>query len=419
MKTSDAFERAVKDSLESYEVPYNSADWAMVERELDKQMVTKGRWSSGLLVLLLGGTLALASTVHLMLSTSGTTDSGMAALPAEPKPQPPPATLADQPPPEQDAMEPMAHPSGQPVTVRDEAPATTVPAAQPAKAPATSAGVSPEPAVIPAAAVAAPASADVAIRPSVTEGCPGTSVMFEVSNEPNAGTRMLWNFGDGSFSTEAAPKHAYSKAGRYEVTLSMSSASGGTIFNKPVSDVIVIHERPEAAFSPMLQEYEDRVPSVHFENKSLKGLSYRWDFGDGSTSTLQVPTHVYKKAGDYTVTLEVTNAVGCTDRTERTVNIKSDYNLKAAASFSPNGDGVEDNFIPDALRTLGRKFRMTVHDPTTGALVYETTDARRPWNGRVNGVGQPCPTGDYVWMVEMRDGEALGGTYNGSISLLR
>lgn len=420
MKTSDAFERAVKDSLESYEVPYNSADWAMVERELDKQMVTKGRWSTGLLVLLLGGTLALTSTVHLMLSTPGTSEPGVAALPADPKPQPAPAAAPDQTGPAQDDVEPMAHPSGQPVTQREEeAPAAKAAVTQPAKASAGTGSSSPESAAPTDDAAAAPAPAEVAIRPSVTEGCPGTSVMFEVSNEPNTGTRMLWNFGDGSFSTEAAPKHAYSKAGRYEVTLSMSSASGGTIFNKPVSDVIVIHERPEAAFSPMLQEYEDRVPAVHFENKSLKGQSYRWDFGDGSTSTLQVPTHVYKKAGDYTVTLEVTNALGCTDRTDRTVHIKSDYNLQAAASFSPNGDGVEDNFIPDALRKLGRKFRMTVHDPTTGALVYETTDARRPWNGRVNGVGQPCPTGDYVWMVEMKDGEALGGTYNGSISLLR
>ena len=101
------------------------------------------------------------------------------------------------------------------------------------------------------------------------------------------------------------------------------------------------------------------------------------------------------------------------------VRIKEDYNLLAAPAFSPNGDGVEENFIPEALKTLNRRFRMTVVDPATGALLFETNDAKRPWNGRVNGTGAPCATGDYVWMVEMKDGEALGGTYNGTVSLLR
>ena len=148
-------------------------------------------------------------------------------------------------------------------------------------------------------------------------------------------------------------------------------------------------------------------------------VSYQWQFGDGSTSTLQVPTHVYKKKGDYAVSLIVTNAIGCTDRTERMVRIKEDYNLLAAPAFSPNGDGVEEHFMPEALKTLERRFRMTIHDPATGALMYETSDLKRPWNGRVNGVGAPCATGDYVWMVEMKDGEALGGTYTGTVSLLR
>ena len=62
---------------------------------------------------------------------------------------------------------------------------------------------------------------------------------------------------------------------------------------------------------------------------------------------------------------------------------------------------------------------MTIVDPATGALVYETNDVKRTWNGRLNGVGNPCPTGDYVWMVEMKDGAALGGTYTGTVSLLR
>jgi len=416
---NDAFEQALRQSLDGFEVPYNSADWAQMERALDKSAAKQGRWSLGLLALLFGGSVALTTTVYYMFTGAGAGEvvvtQPAGALASDENTLIQPAITLEAPSSEtQTSLESVTRDSSPtPVTAVAGMPESPRPSSEPE-----------EPAVAASVATAnqastTPASNDVSIKPSITEGCPGTSVEFEVANLPAPGTQMLWNFGDGSFSTGPNPKHAYNKAGRYEVTLSMNSGTGGTIFNKPVSDVIVIHERPEAAFNPMPQEYLDRVPSVHFENKSLKGTTYFWDFGDGQSSNLQVPTHVYKSRGDYTVSLVVTNAIGCTDRTERVVRIKEDYNLLAAPAFSPNGDGVEETFIPEALKNLNRRFRMTVHDPATGALVYETSDVKRPWNGRVNGAGAPCASGDYVWMVEMKDGEALGGTYNGTVSLLR
>ena len=41
--------------------------------------------------------------------------------------------------------------------------------------------------------------------------------------------------------------------------------------------------------------------------------SWLWDFGDGQTSTLQNPSHVYATPGSYTVTLTVTNSDGVSD----------------------------------------------------------------------------------------------------------
>ena len=262
-----------------------------------------------------------------------------------------------------------------------------------------------------------PSSTEVAVRASITQGCPGTAVEFAASNLPSEGT-FLWNFGDGSFSRDPQPKHTFNKAGRFEVMLSHSASRGGMV-PEPVSNVIVIHETPEALFNSLPQEYDNTVPSVHFENRSLGGQSYLWEFGDGATSAIAHPNHVYKKRGNYTVALTVTNSGGCTDRLERTVKVSNDYNLLAASTFSPNGDGVEDAFIPEALKSLGVRFHMSVHDPATGQLIYETSDAQRPWNGRIGGRGDACATQDYVWMVEMKDGDKLGGTYTGTVSLLR
>jgi gliding motility-associated-like protein len=201
--------------------------------------------------------------------------------------------------------------------------------------------------------------------------------------------------------------------------LSHSSLGGGNIHNKPVSDRIIIHDSPEASFNLLKREFDNTVPSVHFENRSIGGKNFVWDFGDGSTSTIPHPNHVYKRKGTFTVTLTVINTMGCADRTERTVRIDSDYDLMAPKTFSPNGDGVEDTFIPEALRTLGVQFHLSIFDQSSGRVIYETRDASRPWNGRIGNKGEYCTAGDYVWMVEMKDGDKLGGTYNGTVSLLR
>ena len=49
---------------------------------------------------------------------------------------------------------------------------------------------------------------------------------------------------------------------------------------------------------------------IQFTNASVGGGNYYWDFGDGNTSTLQNPAHVYTSAGTYTVTLSVSSAGG-------------------------------------------------------------------------------------------------------------
>jgi PKD repeat protein len=406
---SDAFERALKDSLESYEVPFNSADWAQLEKALNKNEHRAAKSSLGLLALLFGGSLTIATAIYLVAVSEG--EGRPTAALAVVEGTAPPTTEA----PAIEAAQTMpGDASGTAVNAGAATPASTT-------APKTGTTTTRTLATQPLESKPSsplPPSTEVAIRPSVLEGCPGASVEFTADNLPSEGT-FLWNFGDGSFSRDARPKHTFSKSGRFEVMLSHSSVGGGTIQNKPVSDVIVIHEVPEAIFTVLKQEYENTIPSVHFENRSIGGKTYAWDFGDGTTSNLMVPRHVYKKSGVYTVSLLVTNSTGCTDRMEKTVRIEDDYNLLASKSFSPNGDGLEDSFMPEALKTLGVRFHMTVHNGSTGELVYETSDAQKPWNGRVGGRGEACPGGDYIWMVEMKDGEKLGGTYNGTVSLLR
>lgn len=431
MNGADAFERSLKEALETYEVPYNSADWAQLEQKLDGKSSSNWQASAGLYALFLGGAVAVMTTVWYFMSVddgSGGASSGIAMVTSDDAEDPVRnytmysdtektelATAAT----DEPILEEIPEPAGTGATASIKpapaekiasAPVKTKAAERPGTGTATARTSGTDEPVANAKAIT--------IKPSVTEGCPGTTVEFAVENMPGDGIH-LWNFGDGSFSNKPSPTHTFSKAGTFEVMLSHSSLGGGNIHNKPAADRIIIHEAPEASFHFRKDEDENTVPSVRFENRSIGGNKYHWDFGDGSTTEIAHPNHVFKKKGTYQVTLTTTNAKGCLDRTDRTIVIDNDYNLLAPTTFSPDGNGFEDTFIPEALKTLGAKFHMSIFDSTTGAMLYETTDPERPWNGRINNKGEFCSPGEYVWLVEMKDGEILGGTYTGNVSLHR
>jgi outer membrane protein OmpA-like peptidoglycan-associated protein len=119
-----------------------------------------------------------------------------------------------------------------------------------------------------------------------------------------------WNFGDGSSSTEQNPSHTYQAAGDYGASLTVTDSKG------MMSQCTV----PLRAICPTLicgasgNPASGTVPlSVQFNGSATGGcppVLYSWDFGDGSTSVDQNPSHVFAKAGDYTASLTVTDAKG-------------------------------------------------------------------------------------------------------------
>lgn len=427
----DAFEQKLRESLDQFEVPYNSADWAQMEKALDGGR--SGWWMSGLgLSSIAAGLLLIGGTTWYVSSGNGGTDTAVQVTEQVVDARVQPAVVEGTGTNTTQNANPAAPNTEAVIEAKDNTTAVTSNAADDvsastvqnnrtarsgAEAPAIKKNVQP---TSPAAVVPAAPNKESSMgtfKTSVSEGCSGTSVDFKVTNMPEDGI-YLWNFGDGSFSNQPNPEHTFTKPGRYQVMLSMSAAGVGTIQNKPSSDMIVIHEAPSAAFNVLKQEYEGHLPSVHFENRSLGGNKYHWDFGDGQNSTIPHPDHIYKKKGVYQVELTVTNEIGCEDKIMKDVRIDKDYNLDARASFSPNGDGSEDNFIPEALRTLGVKFNFTVYGPN-GNLIYQTNDATKPWTGRPQNRGDVCGEGEYTWVVDVRESLHLSETYSGKVRLVK
>ncbi|NMB78558.1 MAG: PKD domain-containing protein, partial [Methanomicrobiales archaeon] len=125
----------------------------------------------------------------------------------------------------------------------------------------------------------------------------------------NAPTLWSWNFGDGTTSVDQNPQHVFTAPGTYSVNLTAANAGGSSSVSKP--DLIVVQPpAPVAGFTA--DNVSGMAPlSVQFtDTSSNTPAAWSWNFGDGSTSTVQNPLHIYNTTGTYTVSLTVTNAGG-------------------------------------------------------------------------------------------------------------
>ena len=130
----------------------------------------------------------------------------------------------------------------------------------------------------------------------------------------NAVFSWLWDFGDGSQSTEQNPQHTYIQAGWYSVILRVEGPGGIDSLAANYA-VQVGAPQPVADFTAdTTWGYESLT--VHFINRSLGEIdSYLWYFGDGSQSTLPNPEHTYTQNGRFSVYLMVSGPGGTDSHT--------------------------------------------------------------------------------------------------------
>ncbi|MCB9251318.1 MAG: PKD domain-containing protein [Flavobacteriales bacterium] len=139
-------------------------------------------------------------------------------------------------------------------------------------------------------------------------------------------TGFLWDFDNAKTSTKYSPSHFYNSAGTYFVKLIVFYGAG---LRDSVIKKVEVYPKPAANFtfsSKCLGQATD------FNNISYGGSSYKWDFGDGKSSTLTNPNHTYSFAGTYKVILEATSPNSCSDTISKSVVVYP----KPAASFGAN-----------------------------------------------------------------------------------
>lgn len=181
---------------------------------------------------------------------------------------------------------------------------------------------------------------------SVSNVCDQSAAVFtDTSSTPDLSPvdEWLWTFGDGQQSTEQNPQHIFSSGpGTYNVQLYVAQGGCGAFFNAPIE----VFQLPQANFS--MSGFCDAEASA-FVDQSIEGsggiTGWLWNFGQPSSglanvSVQQNPSKSYGETGNFTVTLEVTDANNCTDQEVQTITINKSPLSEFTASDICAGDNI-------------------------------------------------------------------------------
>lgn len=140
-----------------------------------------------------------------------------------------------------------------------------------------------------------------------------------------------WNFGPGIFNSALQNDvFNYGVNGNYTITLTVTDTGGCTATTSQNVSVNIFAPVSSFTYSPLVICAND---PVQFTSTALNATTFHWDFGDGNTSTLQNPSHVFATTGNYNVQFIAGNNIPCYDTS--TQNIQLQVGVVANFDFLP------------------------------------------------------------------------------------
>ncbi len=148
--------------------------------------------------------------------------------------------------------------------------------------------------------------------------CQNLGIQFSNAST-GANLSYAWDFGDNTTSAATHPVKTYTAPGKYTVKLNIADNEGCT--STVQKDEYITVPDPKAVFTvpPTLNVCPPAL--VQLTNQSTDFVRSVWDFGDGSRSDLESPSHIYHLPGTYTIRLEVFSEGECPAREEKQIRI--------------------------------------------------------------------------------------------------
>jgi gliding motility-associated-like protein len=247
------------------------------------------------------------------------------------------------------------------------------------------------------------------------EGCAPYTMQFTDATISWTPVGYLWDFGDGSFSTDKNPYHTYENVGTYDVVLNIETDSG-CIANRTLSKpgIINVNPTPRANFTITPKYTHAYDPKFRVRNRATGETSGIYVLTTGDEFDYRDELLFIDDTGSIGITQVVQNDFGCSHQYSDTIYIEPITTVYVPNAFSPNGDYLNESFGPIGRDVIEFDFKIFNR---WGDRIFESTDISNQWDGQI--AGKPARQDIYVYSLVYKTVKNKVYKSNGHFSLIR
>ncbi|MBR9860314.1 PKD domain-containing protein [bacterium] len=214
---------------------------------------------------------------------------------------------------------------------------------------------------------------------------------------------FTWVFNTDTFRTNRDTiSYAFSDTGYLNVDIFPTYTPVG-IYEKPCFDSL----QQQVYVSEVIADFtiqRDNLCSIFMvEDSSYNATTYSWDFdhpqsGDENFAETREASHDYgRDTGFFDICLTVSNKYGCLDTACKEVEARYTEYSSLYNVFTPNGDGVNDDYGMDLINP--KLYDLRIYN-RWGELVYRSLDPNNRWDGSLFNSGEELPAGEYFYIFK-------------------
>jgi gliding motility-associated-like protein len=247
--------------------------------------------------------------------------------------------------------------------------------------------------------------------------CLNSAVAFTDQSTNSNGAINSWYWSAGAdTSTQQNASFTFTTTGIQTVTLVVSTAAGCA---DTITQTLTVNPLPQVDFTSSITCPTDVVLTGNGSIASGSIVSWNWDLGDSTSSTLQNPAYTYADTGTYIVTLAVMSDSGCvssfTDSLILVPCANTEVNPPAVpTAFTPNGDGHNDVLYVKGGPFTELDFRIYNE---WGNLIFRSGSQSIGWDGTYKSKAQP--EGSYVWTIKATTADGTEVKATGEVTIIR
>jgi len=250
----------------------------------------------------------------------------------------------------------------------------------------------------------------------IVDGCEPISVLFS-NTSPNS-INNTWTLGNGIGNSNTPFTHNYNNAGSYDITLVITDTNGCKNTMTKLG-YINVYPVPDANFLAEPWIGSTISPIIHFYDQSTHSASWIWQFDTLGSDNVENPVFTFPSndTGTYNVQLITISQYGCIDSITHEISIKGDYIMFVPNTFTPNGSGLNDKFIPKGYGLDYSRLQLWIFNRWGEEIYY--TDKGEPWDGTDHSESGKEQMDVYVWLTKYKDDYRIIHQSVGHVTVLK